>query len=77
MLMEIKKIIGANIRAFREWRGMSQIELAKKSKLHRVYIGAVERGERNISINNITKISTALNIATHILLMEDARTWIK
>ena len=77
MLMEITKIIGMNIRAFREWRGMSQTELGKKCKLHRVYIGSIERGERNISVENLTKLAGALNIETHILLMTDAHKWIK
>jgi transcriptional regulator with XRE-family HTH domain len=75
--MEIRKVVGKNVRAFRHWRGLSQVELGQKSKLHRVYIGAIERGEQNVSLDNILKIADALDIQSHILLIEDAFRWIK
>jgi len=40
----------------------SQEELGKKSRLHRTYIGSVERGQQNISLDNIYKIANALKI---------------
>jgi transcriptional regulator with XRE-family HTH domain len=75
--MDTKKIAGQNIRAFRNLRGISQADLGMKVKLHGPYIGAVERGERNISLDNLTKIANALDVPIHILLIEDAYLWLK
>ena len=63
-----KQIIGNNIRNRRKEMGFSQEELAEKASLHRTYIGSVERGERNISIENIVSIARALNILPKELL---------
>lgn len=63
-----KQIIGNNIRNRRKEKGFSQEELAEKASLHRTYIGSVERGERNISIENIVSIARALNILPKELL---------
>lgn len=51
--------------------GLSQEELAQSASLHRTYIGSVERGERNISIDNIEKIAKALSLNATDLLNED------
>jgi transcriptional regulator with XRE-family HTH domain len=48
--------------------GMTQERLSELTKLHRTYIGSVERGERNVSINNMERIATALQIDLHVLL---------
>ncbi len=58
----IKNLFGTRIRFIRTSQGISQETLAHISGLDRSYIGGVERGERNISIVNIEKISIALNI---------------
>ena len=60
--------LGDAIRALRELRGLSQEELAFKAGLHRTYIGSVERGERNLSLRNIVKIATTLNVSAANLL---------
>ena len=61
--MNICKKFGNRVRELRITQGISQEVLAQKSGLHRTYIGSVERGERNISLINIEKISIALNCA--------------
>jgi len=53
--------LGDVIRAERLALGLSQEELAERCQLHRTYIGSVERGERNISIQNVVRIANALN----------------
>lgn len=68
--MNICKKFGNRVRELRITQGISQEVLAQKSGLHRTYIGSVERGERNISLINIEKISIALNISIK-LFMED------
>jgi transcriptional regulator with XRE-family HTH domain len=57
-----KRILGDNIRRIRHEAGISQEELADRAHLHRTYISSVERGERNVSIENIFAISEALNV---------------
>ena len=51
-------------------QGLSQEALALLCDLDRTYIGGVERGERNIGLINIYKISKALNIDTYILFKD-------
>lgn len=48
--------------------GQSQEELAHASGLHRTYLGAVERGERNITLGSLYAISDALNVRVTELL---------
>lgn len=63
---KVKKLIlkqfGFNVRNIREEKNLSQEKLAEKCNLHRTYVSDIERGERNVSIINIYKIATALNV---------------
>ena len=51
---------GKNVRKKRELKTLSQEDLADLSGLHRTYISSVERGQRNVSLINIIKITKAL-----------------
>jgi len=54
--------IGKAIRTRREALGMSQEDLADVVSLHRTYIGGIERGERNLGIENVVKIARGLQL---------------
>ena len=53
-------IFASNLRQARKERGLSQEELADLAGLHRTYVGSVERGERNISVDNMECLALAL-----------------
>jgi len=55
------------VRALREERGYSQEELAERAGLHRNYVGGIERGERNVALENIAKLAKALAVQTRDL----------
>jgi len=57
-----KLTLGQNIRIIRNEQKLSQEKLAEISSLHRTYIGSIERGERNISLDNIILIAKALEV---------------
>jgi len=59
---------GANVRTRRQKLGLTQEDLAEASGLHRTYIGSVERGERNISLENIICVAQALGCTAAELL---------
>jgi len=52
--------LGKRIRALRQAKGWTQEELAGTAGLHPTYIGGIERGERNLSFDNLLKIAHAL-----------------
>jgi transcriptional regulator with XRE-family HTH domain len=61
---------GTVVRSLRKEKGLSQESLAQLSGLHRTYIGGIERGERNVSLKNISIICSALGISIADFLRE-------
>jgi len=61
-------VFAANMRRLRRDRGLSQEKLAELADLHRTYVGSVERGERNISIDNMERLAAALRVELRDLL---------
>ena len=62
-MSDISKILGKRIRNYRTAMGLSQEKLAELSGCHHTYIGQIERGEKNATIESIQKIASALNIS--------------
>ena len=58
---EVKVFFGQRVRELRRQKGLSQTELAEKADLNRAYLGGVERGDRNPTIENVAKIAEALD----------------
>lgn len=56
------KLIGQRIRNYRTQQKLSQEKLAELSGCHPTYIGQVERGEKNATLESIEKIASALNV---------------
>ncbi|MDB4659167.1 helix-turn-helix domain-containing protein [Akkermansiaceae bacterium] len=54
--------LGRNIRNYREEKGISQEELAHEAGLDRTYVGGAERGERNLTVLSLMKISKPLKV---------------
>lgn len=67
---QLHLIVASNICRLRQNAGLSQESFADKCNLHRTYIGAIERGERNITVNTLARIAEALNINPADLLID-------
>lgn len=60
--------LGRAIRELRRGAGISQEGLADRSRLHRTYVGGIERGERNVSFSNLLRLANALGVRPSELL---------
>ncbi|MFE9278714.1 helix-turn-helix domain-containing protein [Paenibacillus glucanolyticus] len=61
-MSSILKLVGAKVRDLRKQKGWSQELLGEKAGLHFSYIGGLERGEKNITLINLQKVATALDV---------------
>lgn len=66
----LRDIVATNVRRFRQARGLSQQDFAHEIEMDRTYYGGVERGERNVSIDNIERIAKGLGVSPHTLLLQ-------
>jgi transcriptional regulator with XRE-family HTH domain len=66
--IELRRILAENIRALRAARGLSQEQLADSCGLHRTYVGAIERAERNVTLSTLEVFSQALEVSVPDLL---------
>ena len=68
--MNIHKVIGDNIRFARQKLAWTQIKLGENCGLHGDFIGRLERGQENVSVDNLEKIAMALGLKIQNLFIE-------
>lgn len=68
--MDVTQVFADNVKRLRLTKGISQEGLADLAGLHRTYVGAVERGERNITLLNANRIAEALGVKLSDCLKE-------
>lgn len=66
-------VFAENIRRLRGDRGFSQEELAERARVHRTFVGMIERRERSPTIHVIEQLAQALDVEPGLLLMEGCR----
>lgn len=59
---ELAELIGIRIKSLREAQGWTQEQLSTKSGVHRTYIASLEMGQKNVTIESLTKLTKTLNI---------------
>ena len=62
-MSDIAKIIGQRIRNYRTQKGLSQEKLAELAGCHPTYIEQLERGEKNVTLESVEKIASAMDIS--------------
>lgn len=65
-----RKAFGAQLRQLREEDGLDQADVAERSGLHRSYIGQVERGEANVTIDNMWALADAFDVTPGEMFLE-------
>ncbi len=66
--MDIRRVVGENLREERERQRLSQEELAFRAELHRTYVSGVERGVRNPTVKIVARLAEALGVEPSALL---------
>lgn len=65
---DLQRVVGRNLRSYREAQGLSQEAFADVLGVHRTYMGAVERGERNLTLRSLERIAARLGLDAVALL---------
>ncbi|OFJ50598.1 helix-turn-helix domain-containing protein [Mycolicibacterium grossiae] len=68
---QLQKIVGRNLRRYRLERGFSQEAFADHMGVHRTYMGAVERGERNLTLRTLERLAEFMGVDPLELLHDD------
>jgi transcriptional regulator with XRE-family HTH domain len=68
----LQRTLGQNVRRIRLDRGLSQEELADELGVHRTYMGGVERGERNLTLQSVERLAAGLGLDPLTLLAAQA-----
>jgi transcriptional regulator with XRE-family HTH domain len=65
---DLQRIVGVNLRRHREAQGISQEAYADLLGYHRTYLGAVERGERNLTLKSVERMAARVGVEVMVLL---------
>jgi transcriptional regulator with XRE-family HTH domain len=65
---DVRLLVGQRIRHYREKQGWSQEKLGEIADLDRTYVGRIERGEKNIGLENLVRLARVLGVRTSRLL---------
>ena len=69
--MNIQQIVGDNIRFIRQQRCLSQEGLALDAGMSRAYVGEIERAEKTISIERLSRLAEILRVEPEVLLIRE------
>lgn len=65
---DLQKIVGRNLRAYRQARELSQEAFAELVGVHRTYMGGLERGERNLTLRSVERIAERIGVDPLVLM---------
>jgi transcriptional regulator with XRE-family HTH domain len=68
----LQQVLGHNLRAYREERGLSQEAFAELVGVHRTYMGGIERGERNLTLKSVERLASYLGVSPVELLTSES-----
>ena len=69
MVSSVQKKFGHRLREMRQEQSLTQEELAHKAGLNRTYIGDIERGEKNLTLESISRLASALGVKMCVFLI--------
>ena len=70
---DLRHLFGRRVRELRSRLGLTQRELAHRAGMHPAYIGGVERGERNVTLDVVERLARALAVPAAELMLDGAR----
>lgn len=65
---DLQRIVGRNLRTFRQAKGLSQEAFADQLGVHRTYMGGLERGERNLTLQSLERLAEQMGVDARELL---------
>ena len=68
--MTLQEAVGLRIRTLRKAKGFSQEDFADHCGIHRTYMGSMERGEKNVSLEILARVASGLKISLSELLKD-------
>jgi transcriptional regulator with XRE-family HTH domain len=72
---DLQSVVGQNLRRLRRQMGFSQESFGEHVGWHRTFVGAVERGERNLTLRTVERLADQLNVHPLALLFDGVATF--